>query len=218
MAWTGVDARDQLRRLISDGPTDRRAFQKKIFGAVDGANSAYKAFETRLVSGTVVVYVDGVSVAVAEDDLIAGEFSILPAPIAGATVRASYYWQYFLDAELDQFIEYGALKCGLSIPVSDTIVTIVTDSLRPPVVHYAASDAFEKMAIRTTLSNLEQYALEDIRVADTENLKAHYMAMAIKMRDEARQMRDDVYLSFGQREKAAAAISSQSNPVYEPLR
>jgi hypothetical protein len=126
--WTDKTAAiADIRRLISDGDTDKFCDQKLVFGKIDGNNVRFKSFERRRVSDFTVdaddpspvgVYInfERISAAsVATDDLVSGSFTLTTPPEDGQEVRASYYYHWFLDEEIEQFLMNAAQWLGYGI-------------------------------------------------------------------------------------------------------
>ena len=110
--WT--TALQDLRNHLSDGATDRYHFRKRCFGEIDGTNTRFKTFEFRRVTDFTQeegVYINGVlqpASGVSSDSLIPGEFILQTAPSDGSIVEASYYTQWFLDSELEDFLKQSS--------------------------------------------------------------------------------------------------------------
>lgn len=219
MAWTAADALIELRTLLSDGPQDKRVHQKRVLGIIDGTNRAFKTFETRIVSGTLAVTVDAVAVpSVTLSDAVTGDFTIdppAPAPAAGSVVRASYYWRHFLDAEIDTllgFLRQGARMVGVDDPLT------LSDLLKPSVLQYAASFAYQRLAVRWMEDRSGEYLMED---APGDGVRARletFQSLAASAMERGNRLRESVHTRFGQREVPVIAVSRGAIPEYTPLR
>lgn len=167
--WT--TAVTDLRNLLSDNPNDRLRYLQTCFGKVDGSNGTFKTFEFRRVTdftsdSTVAplgVYVGGVRVNntdITDDDVTTGVFTLRAAtgviPIEGQGVEASFYTQWFLDTELDQFLK----DAGLWAVSSDLYINL-GGGLIPAALDYAAHRAYQKMAMRWRDYIANTYKLED---------------------------------------------------------
>lgn len=160
MAWTNPEL--ELRTALNDGPTDKLRHRKRIFGQVNGTNKVFKTLEFRRTTNFVTptapegVYVNNVSVAVSSDLPGIGELQLAVAPVDGDIVEATYYIQYFIDAELTAFLTDGAQWLGLG----ESYVNIA-DGLRPAVIQYACYRAYQKLSMRFHENLTETYRLED---------------------------------------------------------
>ena len=111
--------------------------------------------DSRLVPGTVRVYLDGndITATVPEYDedadppqsqyvaLEPGRLQI-DAPDTGQTLQVSYYFQWFTDAELVEFLQLAAQLLGYE-DVEDGSLTL---KFRTPLTSFAAHYAYLKMA------------------------------------------------------------------------
>lgn len=162
MSWT--TAIDDLRTLLSDGPTDKHRYRKKVFGRQDGINLTFKTFEfrriTNFVSGStggLGVFKNGVLQSATLDTPQVGEFTLTSAPANTDLLEASYYTQWFLDSELTSFLADASSWVG----VTDSDYTSVSNGLRPCVLDYAASRAYQKLSLRYAENISEMYRVED---------------------------------------------------------
>lgn len=196
MAWT--TARDELRFLVSDNVTDHRAYRKKVFGQIDGTNKVFKTFEYRRLtnfttaSAPLGVYVNGVLAPVTSDSLAVGEFEITTAPVDGDLVQATYYFQWFLDGELDSFL----VSASRWLQGSDDITTLAP-GLKPAALHYAGQDGFHKLSVKYSERMSEIYYLEDAPHADVKSVIDSYAALAKDFDEKAFKLRDDFYSRAG---------------------
>lgn len=204
MSWT--TARDDLRLLLNDGPADKiRAF-KRVFGDVNGTNTRFKTYEFRRVtdfstvadSSPLGVYVNGVKIpaaSIASDLPETGFFSLTApsVPSAGAVVEATYYVQFFLDAELDGFLRLASNWLGFADSFQN-----VPQGLRPSAAHYAAGEAYQKLAMRFAEHSSETYRLEDMPDDRRMEIVAQYKAAAADAKTQATTLRDQNYTRQGQ--------------------
>jgi hypothetical protein len=131
-------------------------------GRTNGVNVVFQSLEFRRVtdlstaSAPAGVFVNDVAVTVTSDIPEVGEVTLTAAPANGTEVRATYYYQWFLDPELEQFIQYAVNWLG---PGND--ITQVVQGLRPAVVQHAAGLAYQKLAVRWAENWSMVYKLED---------------------------------------------------------
>lgn len=197
MSWT--TSTSDLRVLLSDGPKDKYRYRKRVFGLVDGTNKTFQTFEFRRISNLVGaaaplgVYVNGSAVTVSADSPEAGEFTLQAAPADGVLVEATYYIQWFLDTELDQFLKSATQWLGLGDDC-----TKIADGLRPSALKYAAHDAYQKLALRFAEHMSERFRLEDGLDPKLKPVIDSYQAASEQFMKEAVALRNDYYTRQGQ--------------------
>lgn len=217
MSWaTLAAATDDLRRLMADGPTDKIAYDKKLIGLPNGVNVRFKSFEARRVTNFSSptspegVYVNGAAVTVASDDPVSGALVLTIAPVDGDSVTGTYYYQWFLDADVQQFVQ-NAVERVLSVPDP----TKVPDGLAPAILHYASAEAFNKLAMRWTTDIAATYLMEDMPRDKQGNLINPYLQMAKQMEKTGETLRNDYYSRQGQ--SNAPLFASIPGAVRDPV-
>lgn len=194
-----------LRTLIHDGPTDKRAINKKVLGVVDGTNVTFMTFEYRRV-GTFTspafpvpgVFVNGVLVPgnkVTNDDPASGVFQLDPSalPTARQPFTASYYYQWFTDPELDTFLQNASSWLG-----SGTAYQNIPDGLNAAALRFAAQEAYEKAAMKYTTRMSEVFQLDDAPKEEVLKAVEAFREMADDFMAKAETMRDDYWTRQGQ--------------------
>lgn len=190
MSWT--TASTDLRALLSDQDSDRLRYRKRCMGRTNGVNTHFQTLEFRRVTdltgaAPAGVFVNDVAVTVASDTPDVGEFVLSVAPAVGAEVRATYYYHWFLDTELTQFLQYATDWVGPGIDI-----TLIEPGLRPAVLQYAAAWAYQKMAVRWAENWAMVYKLEDAP-KEPEKITAGYNDMAKIMKSDAETNRKQFY-------------------------
>lgn len=144
MAWDQGTAVVSLRSILGDGATDKFIFKQDCIPTADGVTKRFFGGDSRLVTGTLLVNV-GVSgygpsgyTAFTNHDDVAGWFELPTAPSGNVQVQATYYYQWFSDAELIDFVTQALNILGFE-SAADTALPV---GLRPAVLHWAASKAF----------------------------------------------------------------------------
>lgn len=196
MAWATLqDARDDLRDLIQDGPTDKLRHRQKCFGIVNGSNNIFKTADRRRVTDFTspgarlgaFLNNDETVQAVSSDDQEIGEFTLTATPTSGDRVIATYFFQWFDNKQIDKFLTSG----GQFVLCTDLILTL--GGLQEATLKYAAHDAFTYLA--SLQENLTAtYRVED-RAGNIRNvpLATHYNTMADRMFNQAKTLRKDFY-------------------------
>jgi hypothetical protein len=139
--WTPSSALVTLRSLLGDTVTSKFVFRGNASPPPDGVTQRFFAGDSRLVANSLDVLVAGLPVApsgVSGVDDLKGTFMLIPAPIAAAEIHCSYYYQWFTDDELNDFIGQG-LTVLSAIDVTDTALPL---EVRPVVLQYAAYFAY----------------------------------------------------------------------------
>jgi hypothetical protein len=139
--WTLSSAITSLRRRLSDGPDDKYIHQMEVDPEPDGVHRTFAVPDSRLVPDTLEVTLDAVYCIPDSIDPEAGRFT-LAAPDANQKLRASYYFQWFTDPELDDFLGQATQLLGYD-GVGDAALPV---GLRPPVLGYACYYAYMKKA------------------------------------------------------------------------
>lgn len=198
MIWSA--AVQDVRMVLSDGPTDKLAYRKKVIGVQNGTNLVFKTFEMRRVStlvtptGPVGVFLDDVLKTVSSEDLPSGQFTVAsPAPTDGQSLVATYYHQWFTDAEITQFLVSASEWIGFV----DNFPNIPED-LRPAAKEYAAFQGYQKLASKWAAHLAETYQLYDAPDEKRFNPVTQYMSIAKQKFEIAVKLRDDVYTRKGQ--------------------
>jgi hypothetical protein len=216
MSWT--TAVTELRTLLSDGPTDRLRFRKAVIGEVDGSNVVYKTFEYRRITNfktgsaspfgvykvlrssgavTLLSNSDFASDAVAE-----GIFVLNVAITQGYSLEATYYVQWFDDAELSEMINEASMwVLSVEAPAN------VPSGLKPAVLQYAASLAYQKMAMRWRERHAEVFRTEDAPNDKQQTPTQEFMSMSKAFMDRASVLRKQFYTRQDQNEQPLFATA-----------
>lgn len=204
--WTSAAvARADLRTFLNDGPQDRPVKGKQVFGPVDGTNRQFITWEDRLVPNTLVVSVNLTDLTpgqFTEVDDVMGIFTLTTAPAAQQIVRARYFFQYFLDAELDSALQMAAVQV-----VDDDNIVAVPMGLKASALNLAGSEAFTKQAIRWAQRMSQRFLLEE--EPTNEDLQArpnHFLKIADGYYRKGVLMRDAYYMRNGRRNVPAVAV------------
>jgi hypothetical protein len=199
MAWaTTAEGITALRNLLHDGPTDKLRSRKQLLEYPDGTNVKFKTFEYRRLtdftssSDPFGVFVNRTLVAVTSDDIATGWVTLTAAPAEGAHIEATYYIQWFIDIELQAFLENAQRWMNCS-----TDITTINDGLIPAALKYAASEAYQDLANRMLLNESATYRTEDAPDNENQPLVATYLDQASKFFESAIKARDDFYKRKG---------------------
>lgn len=218
MSWT--TAIPDLRVILSDGPTDKLRALKAVFGLQNGVNTTFKTFEFRRVSDfsssalatPLGLTVDGVRIPAASvvyDDLDSGMFQLTDPIQDSQQLAATYYIQWFQDAELDGFMVRASNWLGLS----DDYTTIPS-GLKTAALKYAAHEAYQKLSLRMAENIVETYRLQDAPDEKRMAVVEAYQKAASEALKEATTYRDDYYTRKGK--SKAPLFGSISGNIKNP--
>lgn len=192
-----------LRTMLSDNPTDKYAYRKKVFGPLNGINVNFKTFEYKRITNFTAISTVGFGVykndtllamsAIASDDTQEGEFLLNTPPIDGDTLTASYYYQWFIDSDLDQFLQNASNWLGLG-----SSYTNVPDGLIPAALRYAAGESYEKLYMRWSVRSNQTFMLEDSPDDNVMKMVESFQRMSAEFNKKAKDHRDDFYKRQGQ--------------------
>lgn len=213
-----VTARNDLRSFVRDNVTDRPVKNKLVLGPIDGVNPVFYTYEERIVAGTILFsydYVEQPGSVIAAQDLIMGKFSLAPPPQANVGVRASYYWQLFLDSDLDEALQLAAGE----IHETDDITTVQA-GLKNAALHFAASFAFTNQSVRWLVQRAsEKYLLQESPVeAPAEQRAKEFRDAATTYYKMGVELRSSFYQRHGRRDAPAWNVYKPVLPPIQPLR
>lgn len=202
---TESEALLDLRRLVSDSSTDKLCDMKLVFGKIDGSNTRFKTFERRRLTNftedaddpsPVGVYVNNeriASAAVSSDDPTSGSFLLASPPEDGDEVRATYYYQWFIDDDCNQFLVNACQWLGFG-----TNYLNISDGLQPAALHYAAQEAYSKLSLWFSTKISNQYMLDDAPDSGNQGVVNSYKDLAEFFHKKSISLRDNFYTRQGQ--------------------
>lgn len=224
MAWSTTSAAIlSLRSLLHDGPTDKIAYQKKVIGQIDGTNTIFKTFEARRLTNFTAtnafplgIYVNGVLKTASyctQDDPISGTFQVSSAPSQTSrdVIDATYYYQWFLDSDLDGFLQNASTWLGFAGATYNTN----PDGLNAATLRFAAQEAYTALSALYSTRFSQVYKLEDAPNEDVLKSVEAFKEMASGYMKEATALRDDYYTRQGQSKQPLfnLAVGSVVDPV-----
>lgn len=147
-AWDVSAAISSLRSLLGDNATDKFEFKVDVFPTPDGVTKRFFVGQTRVLENTLQVYVEGVQAVsgapsgIVEIDYEKGSFDLGTAPSGSVSVQASFYYRWFTDPELTEFLTSAGTMLGFEA-ISDAGLPI---GVRAAVLDFAAYYAYMKKA------------------------------------------------------------------------
>lgn len=203
---TWLTAVTDLRTLLDEGDQDKLAYRKRCLGDCNGTNVYFKTFDFRrqtdftTATAPLGVWKNGILLTASDittDYPTSGDFVLSVAPVDGDVVEGSYYYRWFLDEEMTQFLITATNWLALG---SDFLS--LGEGLRPSALRYAASEAYQKLAIRWARNLSEGYMLNDAPARDrVGQMIKEYQETALKYREDAEKVRDDYYSRSGQQKQ-----------------
>lgn len=219
----------ELRQMIADTNMAKRVTRKTITGTADGNNQLFYTWDKRLYEDTFQLFIN--SELQDEDSFdvsnaVAGEITVKSAPDKDSDMRASYYFQWWLDEELVNFLNKGAETIGLTDPNisrthTDSAYLLIPGGLKNGALKFAAHYAMDALVSRFIADKhsaeflLEQDGNTDIGY--TELIKS-LQAQASNWFKQGLQMRDDFYKRQGRQYAPAFGIKQVNTKTYGPVR
>lgn len=202
-SWPSIAAAvADLRVFLNDGPQDRLVKQKLVVGAIDGVNTQFFTFEDRIIGSTLVVTVSFVPVPVTVNDEVTGEFRTDTPPDRDSTVRAQYFYRYFLDAELEVALESTAEQL---LDVDD--ITKTPGGMKLATLHYAGAFAYQKQAMRWMERLSHKFLLEEEPLQNEALARSNmFKDMANNLLKNGEHFRDDFYKTQGRQLRPAFRV------------
>ena len=144
--WDLNSAIASTRSLISDGAGDKFEFKTPVAPTPDSVTTRFFVGQTRLVADSLEVYHNGVQVApsgIEDIHLDKGSFTYAPSGVApSGDITASFYYQWFKDDEITQFLYEAANMLSFESPSGDVIAI----GLRPTLQQFALYNAYMRKA------------------------------------------------------------------------
>ena len=193
-----------IRLSINDSASSNYAGPDNLEAQVDGLRKVFKLSNKNIVTGnpsTFYVVDNGTPVYADPTDPVNGLIVLATAP--ALSFEYYYYFQKFIDSEIQQFLDTGLGKVGQT----ETTLTTIDQGLWDVVSHYASAEAFHSLMAKfaeTFNTNVEgeDYTMSDIFKAYKTLHDSH-----VKDGDE---MREEYYKKQGRR------FQSYSTSNYAP--
>jgi len=212
----------EFRQMLSDTEYHKKSTKKKLIGDINGDNSVFVTYDKRLLEDTVEVFVNDVSVPFDVTDPVQGFLTLKDAPDINSSVTASYYWTWFIDAELITFLNKGAEQVSQNSPdVPDDAYLMIPPGLKSAALKFAANFATQSLIqFMITRRHSEEFLIEEDGNDDTKFSQT--IAAMSKLADsyfkEALTLRDDFYKRQGKRNAPAFGIKLGVNRNYGARR
>jgi hypothetical protein len=217
-AWATIqEAIDDVRLAISDGPLDKPVFRKAVQGTKNGNNLIFQTFDSRRVTDFTTatapfgVYVNDELVKVTSDQPEFGSLALESAPDNPDTVEASYYFQWFNDTQLAQFI-----KNAMQFYNGTTDVTQAPDVATTCIRSFALAEGYKELSVRWARDNAQKYRMED--APDNKYGGNPYIPLHNLCLKEAQAARKYIYTRQDQNEEALFASIHDGLPDVAPNR
>lgn len=212
----------ELRQMLSDTPFNKKASNKKLIGAIDGENVDFVTYDKRLFADTVEVFVAGESAQFNLNDPIQGSITLKSPPDKNVKVTANYYFQFWIDAELKNFLNKGAESTGVFVDViPDNAYLVILPGLKNAALHLAAAMANDSLvAYLVNRRHSEEFNIEQ---DGNDDNGFSQMINALNARskmfwDRGTWLRDDYYKRQGRRNAPSFKQKVGTPRIYGPRR
>jgi len=212
----------ELRQLLGDTEFHKKATNKRILGAVDGVNTLFFTYDKRIMTNTFQAFVNGVEVQANVDDEIKGQITLANAPDINSKVNASYYWRFWLDEELQNFLNKGAESTGqFTSLIPDNAYLSIQPGLKQAALFFASNMAIKSLIqFMINRRHSEEFLLEQDNNSDSNfsSMITALNAQAKSFWDEAVFHRDDFYKRLGKRNAPAFGVKTVKLRKYGAFR
>lgn len=144
--WDISSAVSSLRSLLGDNASDKYEFKADVYPTPNGVTTRFFVGQTRLASGSLEVYHNGILVPAVSGsaiDYAKGSFTYegsSDGPPKGL-LQASFYYQWFTDDELVVFLTEASNMLLFESPSGD-----FSTGLRPTLLSWACYNAYMRKA------------------------------------------------------------------------
>jgi len=153
-----------IRLSINDTVTSNYAGPDDMEAQIDQIRNMFKLSNRNIVTGNSSAFYiqdNGAPTIVDPSDPVNGLALMASAP--QATLQWYYYWQKFIDPEVQQFLDTGLGEIGMA----ESNLVNIPEGLWTVVSHFASSEAFHTMMARmaetfTSAVEGESYDMSDI--------------------------------------------------------
>lgn len=212
----------ELRQLLADTEFHKKATKKKLIGKIDGNNQAFITYDKRILEDTLQVFVNDEEVNFTLEDAVRGEITLSEAPGLNTKATASYYFVWWLDDELKNFLNKGAETTSQwTDAVPDQAYLSIMPGLKTAALFIAAS-----LATRSLIQYLvnrrhsEEFVIE--QDGNDDNGFSQMISALQKTADayykDGLQHRDDFYKRQGKRNAPAFGVKMGTTRRYGPVR
>ena len=197
-------------------------------GNSDGNNTVFFTYDKKFFPDTLEIYINDelVTSGYTVSSETIGQITFDSAPDINSEVRASYYWQWWTDADLKNFLNKGAEQIGISIAsvtnaASDTAYLQVPGGLKTPTLLFAAYLANTSLvSYLVTRKHSSEFLLEQDGNTDSgynETVKL-LKDSADSFMKQSIDLADRFYKRQGRQFAPAFGIKNVNTKVYGPTR
>lgn len=212
----------ELRQMLSDTAFNKKASKKKLIGDINADNTQFITYDKRLLEDTVEVFVNDLAVDFTVDDPISGKITLGTAPDLNTSVSASYYWTWWLDTEIINFLNKGAETVSQwTSAVPDDAYLQILPGLKTPALMVACSLATRALIqYMINRRHSEEFLLEQDGNDDTKFSQtiAAMQTIATQYWKDGMTARDDFYKRQGKRNAPAFGVKLGIKRNYGPTR
>ena len=212
----------ELRQMLFDGTSNKSAHKKTLIGDIDGSNKSFITYDKRIIKASFKCYVDDTLTTATVDNEVTGEVTLSQPPAKNTKVVASYFWRFWLDPELKNFLNKGAESCSaFDADTPDEASLQIPPGLKKAALYFAAESALSAQI--NYLVNRRHS--EEFNIEQDGNDESAFSETISAMRKNADSYwekavfhRDDFYKKAGRRNKPAFGFKAGQVKRYGPTR
>jgi hypothetical protein len=221
---------EELRQMIADTSQTKRVTRKQMAnGTADGNNTLFYTWDKRVFEDSFQLFVDNELQDERSYELtnpISGEVTFDEAPDKDSEIRASYYFQWWIDDEIKNFLNKGAELTGevdpnISATHPDQAYLSIQPGLKNAALKFAGHLAMDALVSRFVANkHSAEFLLEqdgNVEIGYSELIK-NLQSQANTWFKQAVQLRDDFYKRQGRRNAPAFGIKQVNTKIYGPIR
>ena len=211
-----ANIQNSARLILDDTATAKFNRAEDLTRQISGTNKLFY-LDNRYIASVELVLVDGAVVSSGNYTLNAtkGLITLVAAPTVSISV--SYYWQDFLDADLQDFCYRGLAEIGSSTGQANVEADLATvpEALKKAVLEYTAHFGFLALISKTARLFSAGAGKKNI---DKDGIAKKYQEQAKEYWDKAELTKDNYYKKQGRQYKPAATELAVNYPAYTPRR
>ena len=223
---------DELRQMIADTITNKRVTLKMMTGSANGENKVFTTYDKKIFEETLEVYTQVPNenpvktTAFTVDDANVGQITFGTAPELGTEVRASYFWKWWSDEELINFLnkaaeQIGVFETNVTTAASDQAYLNIPAGLKTPTLLFASYLANSALvSYLNTRKHSSEFLLEqDGNLDENYNKSIEILQKnADSFMKQSLALTDRYYKRQGRQFAPAFAIKNVNTKVYGPIR
>lgn len=216
--WVNTTARMELRQMIKDTDVSNYVRQQNLVGLKNGSNNIFHVLAQNVVVSSFMLRKNGIlliggGVGYAISNAGTGEITIAAGtiPVQTDTLVAEYYFQFFTDAEIDEFLVLASRQCGFT----DPYLVDTPELIRPAILFLAVGLAYSSLS--SFWAQKYSWIIEG-RSEQSAEVTTNYLDLSKNAAAEGRKERDMYWQSQGRRYYPAQRSRGWVLPPYHSRR